>query len=55
MYVNDLPNSLGMFKGLLFTDDLTVYASSSSLPDLVRFINHELSILQIGLKQINCQ
>ncbi len=43
--VNDLPNSLVMLKAILFADDATVYASSSSLPDLARHINHELRIL----------
>ncbi len=34
-----------MLKAILFADDATVYASSSSLSYLAGIINHELSIL----------
>ncbi len=34
-----------MLKAILFADDATVYASSSSLSYLAGLINHELSIL----------
>ncbi len=45
MYDNDLLNSLVRLQAILFADDATVYASSSSLSFIVRRINHELSIL----------
>lgn len=32
-------------KAILFADVATIYASPSSLPDLITLINHEMSIL----------
>ncbi len=53
MYVNDLTNSLMMLKAILFANDAIVYASSSSLPDLVSVINDKLNIVTGCLKQRN--
>ena len=45
IYTKDLPKSLTMTKSILFADDTTVYASSSSLHDLINVINADLTHL----------
>ena len=45
IYTNDLPNAIDRAKSILFADDTTVYASSSSLPELYKNINTELNSL----------
>jgi ribonuclease P/MRP protein subunit RPP40 len=45
IYTNDLPRSIKTAKSIVFADDTTVYASSSSLTEVVNIINHDLGCL----------
>ncbi len=51
IYINDLPNTLNILKAILFADDSTVYASATSLGDLVTTVNNrELNDLSCWFK-----
>jgi hypothetical protein len=43
IYTNDLPRSIRTAKSILFADDTTVYASSSSLTEVINIINYDLN------------
>jgi hypothetical protein len=43
IYTNDLPKSIQNSKSIIFADDTTVYASSTSLPILFNTINADLN------------
>ena len=45
VYMNDLPNSSDILKAILFADDSTIYASDTSLPNLITTVNKELNTL----------
>ena len=50
LYINDIINSSGLFKFILFADDSTLYASHGDLRHLVHLVNDDLTNINNWVK-----
>ena len=51
IYISDLPNSLRVLKSILFGDDTSIYASRTSLPDMINVVNSDLKDISDWFKE----